>query len=131
MRYRWDPKRKALVPLTAPVSEKARLQLMLDSKYEGLRATDGTDVGSRRKWQEYARIHGLTHADDYKNYWKQKRKERDVVARGEPWGTKERTQAIREAWEKVAHGYKPHRRDFNSESDGPAPFVVDSYLFKE
>ena len=47
----------------------ARIEFSMDRHYEGLRATDGTDIGSRRKHQEYMRLNGLTTADDYKETW--------------------------------------------------------------
>jgi hypothetical protein len=47
-----------------------------DRHYEGLQATDGTDIGSRTKQREYMRRHGLTTADDFKQTWAQAEKAR-------------------------------------------------------
>ena len=37
-----------------------------DRDYDGLRATDGTDIGSRSKHREYMRRNGLCTIDDFK-----------------------------------------------------------------
>lgn len=56
----------------APVEqERSGNAFMVDRHYEGLRATDGTDIGSRRKHREYMSVHGLAPADDFTNTWKQ------------------------------------------------------------
>ena len=40
-----------------------------DRHYDGLRASDGTDISTRAKHREYMRRNGLTTIDDYKNEW--------------------------------------------------------------
>lgn len=40
-----------------------------DRHYDGLRATDGADISSRKKHREYMRRTGLTTADDFKSDW--------------------------------------------------------------
>lgn len=57
------------IEVTADYQPQARVEFSVDRHYEGLRATDGTDIGSRRKHQEYMRINGLTTADDFKETW--------------------------------------------------------------
>lgn len=47
----------------------ARVELMLDGHYEGLRATDGTPIDSRTKHREYMNRNGLAMADDFKGVW--------------------------------------------------------------
>lgn len=47
----------------------ARVELMLDGHYDGLRATDGTPIDSRAKHREYMHRHGLAMADDFKGVW--------------------------------------------------------------
>lgn len=47
-----------------------------DSHYDGLRATDGSDISSRTKHREYMKRHGLTTADDYKEAWAKAEKAR-------------------------------------------------------
>lgn len=44
--------------------------------YEGLRATDGTDIGTRAKHRAYMRAHNLTTADDFASTWKRAEQER-------------------------------------------------------
>lgn len=53
-----------------------------DRHYEGLRAPDGTDIGSRTKHREYMKRHGLTTADDFKSDWKKAAKEREAIRKG-------------------------------------------------
>jgi hypothetical protein len=48
-----------------------------DRSYDGLRATDGTDISSRSKHREYMKINGLTTADDFKGTWSDAQKQRD------------------------------------------------------
>ena len=53
-----------------------------DRHYEGLRAPDGTDIGSRTKHRDYMRSRGLTTADDFKGQWKSAAKEREGLRSG-------------------------------------------------
>src|SRR2546423_1397317 len=46
-----------------------RVHLQTDAGFEGLRATDGTDISSRTKWQSYMDARGLTLASDYTQTW--------------------------------------------------------------
>lgn len=48
-----------------------------DSSYDGMRATDGTDISSRTKHREYMRINGLTTADDYQSSWAKAKQARE------------------------------------------------------
>lgn len=76
-------------PLPEPVEAgrepppEARLQLMTDGHYDGLRATDGTPINSRTKHRSYMQAKGLTVADDYKGEWAKKYEERQAYRRGE------------------------------------------------
>lgn len=49
-----------------------------DRSYDGLRATDGTDISTRSKHREYMKANGLATADDFKQTWAkaQERRER-------------------------------------------------------
>ncbi len=49
-----------------------------DRSYDGLRATDGTDISTRTKHREYMKANGLATADDFKETWAkaQERRER-------------------------------------------------------
>ena len=46
-----------------------RGEIITYSHLEGLRATDGTDISTRAKRDEYMRLNGLAHADDYREAW--------------------------------------------------------------
>lgn len=50
--------------------------LASDRHYEGMRATDGTDIGSRAKHREYMRRNNLTTVDDFKETWAKSARER-------------------------------------------------------
>ena len=51
------------------VGGDARLGPVTDLYMDGVRAVDGTDIGSRRKRRNYMRANGLADADDYKGTW--------------------------------------------------------------
>lgn len=53
-----------------------------DRHYEGMRASDGTDISSRTKHREYMRRNGLTTADDFKGQWKQAEQGRTELRQG-------------------------------------------------
>ncbi len=48
-----------------------------DRHYDGMRASDGTDISTRTKHREYMRANGLTTVDDFKNQWAAQGKARD------------------------------------------------------
>lgn len=50
-----------------------------DRHYDGLRATDGTDISTRTKHREYMKRNNLTVADDFKNTWAKAQKEREAL----------------------------------------------------
>lgn len=54
-----------------------------DRHYDGLRATDGTDISTRTKHRQYMKANGLSMVDDYKETWKQAQKERDAIRSGD------------------------------------------------
>jgi len=47
-----------------------------DRHYDGLVASDGTDISTRTKHREYMKRNGLTIADDYKGEWAKAEKDR-------------------------------------------------------
>lgn len=63
-------------PLPEPVevtsdyvdTSSERMPLFTDRYLEGARATDGTDVGSRRKRREYMLRNDVTDASDYRQF---------------------------------------------------------------
>jgi hypothetical protein len=48
-----------------------------DRSYDGLRATDGSDIGSRTKHREYMKRTGLTTVDDFSQSWAKARESRE------------------------------------------------------
>lgn len=53
-----------------------------DRHYDGLRATDGTDISTRTKHREYMKRNGLAMASDFKNTWASSQKEREALRTG-------------------------------------------------
>lgn len=53
-----------------------------DRHYDGLVATDGTDISTRTKHREYMKRNGLTMADDFKGTWAKEQKEREALRTG-------------------------------------------------
>lgn len=70
-----------------------------DRHYDGLCATDGTDISSRTKHRQYMKDKGLCMASDYTNTWSQAEKERQKFSSGE--STAERRSDVREVVEKA------------------------------
>ena len=54
-----------------------------DRHYDGLQATDGTDISTRTKHRQYMKENGLTMMDDFKQTWADAAKEREKIRRGE------------------------------------------------
>jgi hypothetical protein len=79
--------------------------IMVDRFYEGIRLTDGTDVGSRRKHRAYLKEHGYTTADDYTETWKKAAEERKKIESGEI-DQKERREIIGKALYEAGKGRK-------------------------
>lgn len=65
-----------------------------DRHYDGLQATDGTDISTRTKHREYMKNNGLTMMDDFKQTWADAAKERERIRTGGP--DKERRAVITE-----------------------------------
>ena len=72
------------------VERPPELPVFGDSHYDGMQATDGTPIDTRRKHREYMRANGLTTADDYIETWK--RAEADRQRTGEP--SRERRESL-------------------------------------
>lgn len=90
--YRVD-KDGNLVELTREAPE-ARVHLQTDAGFEGLQASDGTDISSRTKWQQYMDARGLTMASDFKHTWEDAAKKREL--RMQPgYGRQERMEVLK------------------------------------
>jgi putative FmdB family regulatory protein len=61
---------------TAPDPTRALDLLTSDAIYDGLKATDGTDISTRAKHREYMRRNNLTTIDDFTETWKHAARER-------------------------------------------------------
>lgn len=53
-----------------------------DRHYDGLTATDGTDISTRAKHRAYMKAKGLTTADDFAQTWKKDAAERQARMAG-------------------------------------------------
>jgi hypothetical protein len=69
-----------------------------DRHYDGLRATDGADISSRKKHRDYMQKTGYTTADDFKDAWGKARREREYYMKN---GGSFRKQDIAEAMSKL------------------------------
>lgn len=79
---RWIQDRKTgeLIEVTADYQAELRTDsgaLWGDRSYDGLTATDGTDISTRTKHRDYMKANGLTTADDFKDTWSQNQAKRE------------------------------------------------------
>lgn len=88
-----------LVEVTRHAPE-ARVHLQTDAGFEGLRATDGTDISSRTKWAAYMRENKVTVASDFRETWAKAAKEREAAATiGSGAGRTERVEVLKRVLE--------------------------------
>ena len=73
-----------------------RVDVVTDLYMDGVAATDGTDIGSRKKRRAYMQAHGLADADDFKGEWAKADRERQAMRHGN-FDTRERKEAIARA----------------------------------
>jgi hypothetical protein len=81
-RRRWIQDRTTgeLIEVTADYQPELRTDsgaLWGDRSYDGLRATDGTDISTRTKHREYMKANNLATADDFQTFWVKAQQERD------------------------------------------------------
>lgn len=82
-RFIQDPVTFELIEVTqdyvAPARESAKNNgaLWNDRHYDGVKATDGTDISTRAKHREYMKRNNLTTVDDFKSTWAQAQKQRE------------------------------------------------------
>lgn len=71
-RYIQDRQTGELIEVTsdyqAPLRNDAGA-LWGDRHYDGLKATDGSDISTRSKHRDYMRANNVTMVDDFKNTW--------------------------------------------------------------
>jgi hypothetical protein len=71
-RYIQDPKTFELIEITDGYQPEMRADagaLWGDRSYDGMRATDGTDISTRTKHRAYMQANGLATADDFQQTW--------------------------------------------------------------
>ena len=79
-RYVQDPETLKLIEITAdqaPNRLAGDAALWGDRGYDGMRATDGSDISSRTKHRAYMQATGMTTADDYSGTWSQAKDSRE------------------------------------------------------
>ena len=54
-----------------------------DRHYDGLAATDGSNISTRSRHRQYMKEHDLTMATDYTNTWAKAQKEREALRTGD------------------------------------------------
>jgi hypothetical protein len=89
-RFVWSPEDDRLVEVTPDYEQaprEARNTLTSDAIYDGLRATDGSDISTRTKHREYMRRNGLTTADDFTGEWAKAAQKRAEFFQGKGGGS--------------------------------------------
>lgn len=79
-RYIQDPTTHELIEVTDDYTPNLRADsgaLWGDRSYDGMRATDGTDISTRSKQREYMKANNLTTADDFKETWAKAKESRE------------------------------------------------------
>ena len=99
-RYRWNEETQQLEEVSADVEVTPRLQIQTGGHYEGLRATDGTRIDTRRRHAEYMRREGVGLASDF----------RKTIAEAPKKRAAEEKRARREAVARIAHPLENRRR---------------------
>jgi hypothetical protein len=84
-RYRYDPELKAVVEIGSDWTDVERRAPAATEEltYGGMRATDGTDISSRKKHREYLKATGYAMASDFTESGKTAAAEREKFFRGE------------------------------------------------
>lgn len=87
-KFIYDRKSDKMVEVSLDYQPEARQDgsLWNDRHYDGLRATDGTDISSRTKHREYMKRNGLTTADDFKETWSKASQQREAYYQGKGGG---------------------------------------------
>lgn len=91
--------------VTEEAQAPARLEVAAGGFYEGQRALDGTDVSTRRRFNEYLRRTNCAVADDFKTTWADAAK-----ARADALAGRKRNPQLRETIGRVAYQMEMKRR---------------------
>lgn len=82
-RYIQDPVTFEMIEVTPDFvpppreSAKNRGALWNDRHYDGVKATDGTDISTRKKHRDYMKRNNLATVDDFSQTWAKSQKERE------------------------------------------------------
>jgi hypothetical protein len=79
-KFIYDEKIGKLVEVTphhAPQSARDAGALWGDRHYDGMRATDGTDISTRTRHRAYMKANNVTTADDFSSSWEKSRESRE------------------------------------------------------
>lgn len=80
-------------------AERARTH-MIAPEFKPFVSDDGTIINTKRALRSHMKARNLAHADDFKEHWKIKAKERDLMTKGiHPSQKAERIAALRDAYE--------------------------------
>lgn len=88
--------------------KSARGEIISYSHLDGLRATDGTDISTRAKRDEYMRQNGLAHLEDYREALPKAREARERFFRGEDPAIR---RELRETVGRAAYQLQTQRRN--------------------
>lgn len=84
VRFIWDPVAKELVPATGTSERVAVNAPILSGRfYENTAATDGADIGSRKRHRDYMKRNNLAMHDDFKGDFSKAAKEREAIRNGD------------------------------------------------
>jgi hypothetical protein len=100
-RWIWDPTQKKLVTPGEYRSPQRALDapILAGRFYESTAATDGTDIGSRRRHRDYMKAKGLAMHCDYTETFKKKEAERAAYVSGtDTRDMPERREEVSRAW---------------------------------
>jgi len=84
VRYIQDPDTGELIPAEQYVPRRAlnpHHQILGDRHYDGLKASDGTDISTRAKHRAYMKANNLTTIDDFTKTWAREAQKRDEYFR--------------------------------------------------
>lgn len=92
-RWIWDRELREMVPAAEYRAPEAadtfgRVAVVTDLYMDGARATDGTDIGSRKKRRAYMQQNGLADASDYAGIWAKAEQDRARFLSGGGDGTR-------------------------------------------
>lgn len=84
-RWVWDSGAQKLVPAEDYQGPTLAVDapILTGRFYENTQATDGTDIGSRRKHRNYMKANNLTIATDYTETWKKQAADRERMKQGD------------------------------------------------